>query len=61
MIKYSILSSFHRSDKFIDSFFKTIFDQTCLPDDIVIVDDKDNGLDFENVIDNKKKFIILIT
>ena len=56
MIKYSILSSFHRSQKFIDSFFKTVFDQTYLPDEIVIIDDKDNGLDFESVIDNKKKF-----
>jgi glycosyltransferase involved in cell wall biosynthesis len=53
--KYSILSSFHKSEKFIDSFFKTIFDQTYLPDEIIIIDDKNNGLDFENVINNKKK------
>jgi len=55
MIKYTILSSFHKSEKFIDSFFKTIFDQTYLPDEIVIIDDKYNGLDFEGVINNKKK------
>jgi glycosyltransferase involved in cell wall biosynthesis len=55
MNKYSIVSSFHKSEKFIDSFFKTIFDQIYLPDEIIIVDDKNNGLDFENVINNKKK------
>ena len=54
MIKFSVLTSIYRSEKFLDSYFQTIFDQIVLPDEIIIIDDTKNPVNIDQIIEKQK-------
>ena len=56
MIKYSIITSLHNSKIFLDNYFITIFCQKLLPDEIILIDDKNNPENLEEIIKKKKIF-----
>jgi len=56
LIKYSIITSLHNSKIFLDNYFVTIFCQKLLPDEIILIDDKNNPEDLEEIIKKKKIF-----
>ena len=55
MMKFSVLTSLYNSEKFLDNYFKTIFQQKLLPDEIILVDDTKNPKNIIDIIDQKKK------
>ena len=54
MIKFSVLTSIYKSEKFLDNYFKTIFNQILLPDEIIIIDDTRNPKNIDEIIENIK-------
>ena len=54
MVKFSVLTSIYKSEKFLDNYFQTIFDQILLPDEIIIIDDTQNPKDIDEIIAKKK-------
>ena len=55
-MKISILTSLHKSNMHLDNYFNTIFNQTILPDEIILIDDTKNHSNFNQIIENKKFF-----
>jgi glycosyltransferase involved in cell wall biosynthesis len=53
-MKYSVLTAVHNGERFIDSYFETVFSQTICPDEIILIDDKLNPYNFEEIIEKKK-------
>jgi glycosyltransferase involved in cell wall biosynthesis len=56
-MKYSVLTAVHNGERFIDSYFETVFSQTICPDEIILIDDKLNPYNFEEIIEKKKNKI----
>ncbi len=55
MIKYSILTSIYKSEKFLKNYFKTISIQKYKPDEIILVDDTNNPKNLKKILNNYKK------
>jgi len=55
LIKFSVLTSLYNSEKFLDNYFKTIFQQKLLPNEIVLVNDTKNPKNIIDIVDQKKK------
>jgi glycosyltransferase involved in cell wall biosynthesis len=53
--KFSILTALFNSGNYIDNYFKTIFSQKILPEEIILVDDGENPKDLNNLINSTKK------
>ena len=54
MHKFTILTSLYNSDIFLNNYFKTIFDQLLLPDEIILIDDTKNSPNLEKIIEEQK-------
>ena len=54
MENFSILTGLYNSNFFLDNYFKNIFDQIILPNEIILIDDG-NNLNLDEIIHNKKK------
>ena len=54
MHKFTILTSLYNSDTFLNNYFKTIFDQLLLPDEIILIDDTKNPYNLEKIIEEQK-------
>lgn len=54
MNKYSIITSLYNCGRFIDSYFKTIFSQKILPEEIILIDDTNNPNNLNDILDKKK-------
>jgi len=54
MHKFTILTSLYNSDTFLNNYFKTIFDQLLLPDEIILIDDTKNPHNLEKIIEEQK-------
>lgn len=52
---YSILTSVYNGEKFIEGYFKTVFDQEIQPNQIVLIDDTKNPINFPQIIDSYRK------
>ncbi len=57
MIKFSILTSIYKSEKFLNSYFKTISNQKYKPDEIVLIDDTRNPKNLKKILIYYKKKI----
>ena len=55
MQKFSILTALFNSGNYLDNYFKTIFSQNILPNEIVLIDDGENPKDLNNFINSIKK------
>ena len=55
MEKFTILTSIYNCGKFIDSYFKTIFTQIILPQEIILINDGNNPKNLIELIKNIKK------
>ena len=55
MQKFSILTALFNSGNYLDNYFKTIFSQNILPDEILLIDDGENPKDLNNFINSIKK------
>ena len=55
MIKFSILTSIYKSEKFLNSYFKTISNQKYKPDEIVLIDDTRNPKNLKKILIYYKK------
>ena len=55
MKKFSILTSIYKSKKFLKGYFKTISIQKYKPDEIILIDDKNNKKDLKKIILKFKK------
>jgi glycosyltransferase involved in cell wall biosynthesis len=55
-MKTSILTPLHKSNEYLDDYFNTIFNQTILPDEIILIDDTKNHPNLNQIIENKKLF-----
>lgn len=55
MEKFTILSSLYDSDKFINNYFRNIFKQIVLPQEIILIDDGNNRKDLAVLIQHIKK------
>jgi glycosyltransferase involved in cell wall biosynthesis len=51
---FTILTGLYNSNSFLDNYFKTIFNQIILPNEIILIDDG-NNYDLDEIIYNKKK------
>jgi len=51
----SLITSAYKSATFLNAYFKTIFAQTILPSEIIIIDDTGNPENFNEIINQKKK------
>jgi glycosyltransferase involved in cell wall biosynthesis len=51
---FSILTGLYNSNIFLDNYFKTIFNQIILPNEIILIDDG-NNYNLDEIIYNKKK------
>ena len=54
MENFSILTALYKSNSFLDNYFKTIFNQIILPNEIILIDDG-NNYNLDEIIYNKKK------
>ena len=54
MKNFTILTGLYNSNIFLDSYFKTIFNQIILPNEIILIDDG-NNYNLDEIIYNKKK------
>lgn len=54
MENFTILTGLYNSNSFLDNYFKTIFNQIILPNEIILIDDG-NNYDLDEIIYNKKK------
>jgi glycosyltransferase involved in cell wall biosynthesis len=54
--KFSIVSSLYNSENYIENYFKTIFSQKLLPEEVIIIDDTNNPKNLEKIIEKKKIF-----
>lgn len=54
MHKFTILTSLYNSDTFLNNYFKTIFDQLLLPEEIILIDDTKNPHNLEKIIEEQK-------
>ena len=54
MHKFTILTSLYNSNTFLNNYFKTIFDQLLLPDEIILIDDTKNPHNLEKIIEEQK-------
>ena len=54
MHKFTILTSLYNSNNFLNNYFKTIFDQLLLPDEIILIDDTKNPHNLEKIIEEQK-------
>ena len=55
MQKFSILTALFNSGNYLDNYFKNIFSQNILPDEILLIDDGENPKDLNNFINSIKK------
>jgi glycosyltransferase involved in cell wall biosynthesis len=53
--KFSILTALFNSGNYLDNYFKNIFSQNILPDEILLIDDGENPKDLNNFINSIKK------
>lgn len=53
MNKFSVLTSLYNSEKFLDSYFNTIFSQELLPSEIILIDDTNNPKNLVEIVKNK--------
>jgi glycosyltransferase involved in cell wall biosynthesis len=51
---FTILTGLYKSNYFLDNYFKTIFNQIILPNEIILIDDG-NNYNIDEIIYNKKK------
>lgn len=54
MENFTILTGLYNSNYFLDNYFKTIFNQIILPNEIILIDDG-NNYNLDEIIYNKKK------
>ena len=54
MENFTILTGLYKSNYFLDNYFKTIFNQIILPNEIILIDDG-NNYNIDEIIYNKKK------
>lgn len=54
MHKFTILTSLYKAEFFIANYFRSIFTQQLLPDEIVLIDDTKNACDLKKIIEEKK-------
>lgn len=55
MQSFSILTALFNAGNYIDNYFRTIFTQNILPDEIILIDDGENPKDLNNLINSIKK------
>ena len=55
MIKFTIITSLYNSKSFLDNYFRTIFSQKVLPDEIILIDDTNNPSNIDEIIEEKKE------
>jgi glycosyltransferase involved in cell wall biosynthesis len=55
LIKFTIITSLYNSKSFLDNYFRTIFSQKVLPDEIILIDDTNNPRNIDEIIEEKKE------
>lgn len=54
MHKFTIITSLYKAEYFITSYFRSIFKQLLLPDEIILIDDTKNAFDLKKLIEAQK-------
>jgi glycosyltransferase involved in cell wall biosynthesis len=56
MTNFSVVTSLYNSDLFLENYFRTVFNQKLIPDEVILIDDTLNSENLCKIINSKKKY-----